>query len=156
MNGEESRADWIKPIGNKVYKIDRTITNKEMPPGKTNVDIKNNALANSLHERAHDLIYQLVLKRAGIKDGELVTYEQTQDLIAKARDISLRVYEYVFDEQMSADAIIDDIKTHVSERATVLYELIPESFVEYFGKDSPSQISKMVYDYVTKEWENEK
>ena len=156
VNGEESQAAWIKPVSNNAYKIDRTITNKEMSPGETNVDIKNNALANSLHERAHDLIYQLVLKRAGIKDGELVTYEQTQDLIAKARDISLKVYEYVFDEQMSADAIIDDIKTHVSERATVLYELIPESFVEYFGKDSPSQLSKMVYDYVTKEWENEK
>lgn len=156
VNGEVSRADWIKPISNNTYKIDRTITNKEMPPGDTNVDIKNNALANSLHERAHDLIHQLVLKRAGIKDDEMITNKQAQDLNEKYRDISLKVYEYVFDERMSAKAIIDDINTHVSERATVLHELIPESFVEYFGKDNPSQISKKVYDYVTKEWKNEK
>ena len=86
----------------------------------------------------------------------MITNKQAQDLNEKYRDISLKVYEYVFDERMSAKAIIDDINTHVSERATVLHELIPESFVEYFGKDNPSQISKKVYDYVTKEWKNEK
>lgn len=151
--GDESECVVsIKRNENGTYKFVSKIFNGAQPPSDTNVNIGNNALANSIHERAHDIINQLALKKSGIKDLNKISYYQLEMFNVIKRNITQNVYVYCFTDESEIE-IKKVIKESISERA--LYsgeEFISEALVQYFGGDKPSKLSKKVYNYVIKEW----
>ena len=151
--GSDSEMKVTKTKNNDgTYKYVRSISNVAISPGNTNVDIGNPALANSLHERAHDVVTQIAMKRAGITDENHVTVIQDKLFHDESEKIQEGVYLYCFKDE-TFDEIKKIVANEISERATYNgHELISEGFVEYLGKDESSELSKKVYNYLVKEW----
>ena len=147
----EMNIDRI-PNNDGTYKYVRSVSNVATSPGNDHVDIGNPALANSLHERAHDVVTQIAMKRAGITDENHVTVIQDKLFHDEKQKIQEGVYLYCFKDE-TFEEIEEIVANEISERATYNgHELISEGFVEYLGKDESSELSKKVYNYLVKEW----
>ena len=153
VNGDVSGMTiTITKNNDGTYKYVRSISNVAMSAANGNVDINNPALANSIHERAHDVIAQIAIKRAGITDENHVTTIQNYLFETESQKLQTSVFTYCFKDESFAE-IMTMINNEISERATHEgHEFIAESFVQYLGGEKPSKLSKKVYDYVVKEW----
>ena len=153
VDGEESAMMLSKEMKNGIaYRYELSVSNAAHHAGETNVDIGNSALANSLHERAHDLVMQLALKRAGITDLNNITAIQNYNFGIEKRKIATDVYTYCFSNE-SEKEIRTVCKSEISERSSYSgCELIAESIVQYLGDVKYCQLSKKVYNYIAKEW----
>lgn len=149
--GSESYTSMFDKFGFNRYVIRRRIVNAATPPGETNVDIGNPALANSLHERAHDLINQLVMKNLGLLDGMVLEKHTVADVNQEKRRLFISMFENCFSNNLSFDEIMEEVKNDISLRATDAGELISEALTQYFG-GKYSKTSKKVYDWFVKEW----
>lgn len=130
----------------------RSVSNIAIPAGQDHVDIGNDMLGNSLHERAHDVVTQLALKRAGITDENHVTIIQDRLFQEEKQKIQMGVYIYCFSDE-SFEEIQEIVNKQISEYALHDgHEFISESFVQCLGAEKPSELSKKVYDYLVKEW----
>ncbi|BET22458.1 phage minor capsid protein [Solobacterium moorei] len=149
--GSESYTSMFDKFGFNRYVIRRRIVNAATPPGETNVDIGNPALANSLHERAHDLINQLAMKNLGLLDGMVLEKHTVADVNQEKRRLFISMFENCFSNNLSFDEIMEEVKNDISLRATDVGELISEALTQYFG-GKYSETSKKVYDWFVKEW----
>lgn len=150
VNGDESICRFeVTRTGVGKYKAERSISNTAIPPGEDHVDIGNPALANSIHERAHDLINCIAMKRAGISDGEGFDQIQLYLFNNERRKLEMNVFVHCFDDE-STKEIYSVIKKQISARAKDPGEFIPESIVQKIGHGG--NISEKVYAYLLKEW----
>lgn len=137
---------------NGTLKYEPVISNVATPPKGNNKDIGNNALANSIHERTHDLINQMAMERAGIKDLNNVTVIQNQLFKENKEQITQGVYIHCFTDE-SFEEILEEVEREISKRA--IYsgeEFICESMVDFLGSENPSNLSKKVYNYLKEKW----
>lgn len=153
VDGNESASLLeIKKNSHNTYKFVNSITNVAMDSGTSNVNIGNDALANSLHERTHDIVNQLAIKRAKILDLNNVTPIQLELFKQEKSIIEQRIYNICFNDE-TYDEINKIIKDTLSERATDSgSEFLAEGMVDYLGSNNPSSLSKKIYNYLTKEW----
>lgn len=140
----------IIPNNKLSYKIKRNVYNTALPSKDDHVDIGNDALANSIHERTHDLINCLAMKRAGITDEENVSLLQREIFISEKNKIIENAFISCFNDE-SAEEIYAIIEQEISTRATDYGELIPESAVSSIGLGD-NALANSVYDYLRKEW----
>jgi len=140
---------------NGTYIIKREITNTAIPAGNTNVDLDNPALANSYHERTHDLVNCLAEKRAGITFEGLISDTQLYLWYRERISIEKEVFLFCFPDDEYGDIdyqqLLSIIRKEISPRAADSGELIPEAIVA-FQKDNNSEIAKRVYNYLKEEW----
>ena len=61
------------------------------------------------------------------------------------------MFENCFNNNLSFDEIMEEVKNDISLRATDAGELISEALTQYFG-GKYSKTSKKVYDWFVKEW----
>lgn len=133
------------------YRIERFIGNTAIPAGSGNVDIGNPALANSIHERAHDLINNLAMRRAGIIDENRVTPIQVAVFQDSRNDLISGAFINCFTDE-TVDQIYDIIMREISQRAMASGEFIPESMVAAIGAQE-SHLARKVYEYFREEWD---
>ena len=138
------------PVAHNVFSIERVIKNAAYDP-KDHVDIGNNALANSIHERAHDVVKIIAEKRVGIIDESLVTKEQLIRLNDELSKMEYEVYEECF-EGMDTNEILNMVETQICPHAIILGETVPEALVKHIGSTS-SDAALRVYNYVQREWQ---
>lgn len=155
VEGVESKAILhVTKNKNGTYKYCASITNAALSAGDTNVDIGNSALANDIHERTHDIVNQLALKRAGIIDMNNVSPIQHQLFVIEKNKICQDVYIACFNDE-TFDDIQKIIEKEISKRARFSgNEFISESMVKYLGAKKKTELAEKVYNYLVKEWDD--
>ena len=155
VDGEESQASLkIFENKNKTFKFTTSIVNTAIEAGDSNVDIGNSELANSLHERTHDIVTKLAMRRAGITDADNITAIQYYLFQQEKDKICQDVYIACFTDE-TFEEIKEIIEKEISERAVYSGgEFISESMVQYLGAEKHSELSENVYNYLMKAWEN--
>lgn len=153
VKGDESMAS-LERIRTKqnTYKYVLSVVNTSIEAGDSNVDIGNPTLANAIHERIHDVVNRLAIKRANINDLNNVSFLQNRVFEEERFKIIKDVYVYCFTDE-SIEEIYEIIEKEISARA--LYdgnEFIAESLVQYLGAEKSSELAKKVYNYFIKEW----
>lgn len=153
VGGNESRCNVLfSKLANGRYKYSSTISNASQRPGKTNVDIRNPALANSIHERTHDILNQIAMKNAGITDVNNISELQKTIYFKEKKRLAEGIYRYCFSNE-SIDEIRKICSQNISKRAADSgEEFISEGMVQFLGTKNHSRLSKKVYNYLKKEW----
>ena len=156
VNGSTSGCNMrFESNNNGTYRIVREVVNTAIEAGDNNVDLKNPALANSYHERGHDIMNCLAIKRAGITYENMVTEEQISLINTEYKKISEELYVAAFPYEVygdiSYDSIIETIVKEISSRAADKDELGSESFVKIHDNNQ-SEVAKRVYNYIKEEW----
>ncbi len=155
-NGEESgcNMDFISN-GNKTYRIKRTIINTALEAKDINVDLNNPALANSYHERGHDILNCLSIKRAGIVYEGMISYDQIVSIDIEYHKLLEELYIAAFPNDIYGDIsnedIVELISKEISTRAIVPDELFSEVAVKVHDINK-SDIAERIYNYIKKEW----
>lgn len=152
VSGEKSYCQVFKQIDEQHWRIEREIVNTELPSGSTNVDIGNPAYANSIHERMHDIVNQILIKRTGLADGLTINSEQMY-LYEREKAIFIQnAFIECFGEFDDADMIYKTIESEISVRAMKPIEMFPEAAVQYIGIKDYSVYAERLYNYVIREW----
>jgi len=154
VNGSESSCDFKKEVTNSLFRIQRTVINTAILPGEDHVDIGNPVVANSIHERIHDIINQLAIKRAGVSDGWIVTRDIIQQIYSEKNRIINNAFVECFSDFDDAAEIYRVIHEEIGEVAMTPTEMLSEAAVNLLGKDNPSKRAELLYDYLIKEWNN--
>lgn len=150
-NGPNSESVvTFNPVGGYSYKVERHICNVAMSAGDGNVEIGNNALANSIHERTHDLINCLAMKRAEITDDSTISIYQMNRFNYEKRQIILNAFVDCFSNE-TTEEIYDKIEKELGKRAKAYGEMIPEGVVSWIGIGK-SVLADRIYNYLRKEW----
>lgn len=144
--------DTKNSINKSIY---RAIVNKAYPAEDTNVDLGNPALANSIHERIHDVVNQLIMNKVGIKNEQEVSPIQEYLFRIEKEDFIERMFN-VFDDihPKTANDVYNYIKQHISVRAAKPIELLPEASVAAFGFKKHDKHCDMLVDFLKKEWKD--
>ena len=151
LNDTDSESIFeVIPNNSFSFRIERHISNIALPAGDDHVDIGNPALANSIHERAHDLINCLAMKRAGIIDESNFGWIEREILKTQRDEILRNVFIYCFDDE-DLDEINAIINKEFRGRASAAGELIPEGLVSKIGLGD-SKLADKIYEYLLKEW----
>ena len=151
VHGDESETSLFQILSPGINRINRTVSNTAMSAGTTNVNIGNEALANSLHERGHDLLNQLVLQILGIKDGAIVDDNTLKRIHNTKLAIISKLYLKCFTTE-SFDEIMNRVEKEISSRAKTQSELLPEALVEALGKENPNALAINILEAFKEEW----
>ncbi len=152
VKGEESCCSIFTKVDNNHWRIEREIVNAEMASGETNVDIGNPALANSIHERMHDIINQVLMRRAGLGDGLIIDNSQKYIFELERERFIRNAFIECFSEFDDDKEIYKTIDSEISFRAMTPIEMFCESAVQYKGKKEYSIYAERLYNYVIREW----
>ena len=153
VDGDDSEERYLEKISTPgVYIIKRVIVNASIPEGDHNVNINNPALANSIHERGHDLITQLAMKRCGFKDGQLILGADAYKIEQEKSKIYREFYLAGFTDE-SYDEIMMAVEKNVSKRATTQSELLSEALVDFLAKEEDNELVNIIINTFKKEWE---
>ena len=159
VEGEYSHASFFLEAGGNNYLIKREVVNTAIPSGLDHVNIGNDALANAYHERAHDLVHQLILKRMGYSEGQMVSSAIIQEIQAKTVIFDSDAYEAVFPNNTYKGEKVEDwslfnkiISEKISSDCAKLDEHLSEALVQVFGSDNPSEEAILMYNYFVDEW----
>ena len=156
VSGSESGCNMrFESNGNGTYRVVREIVNTSIPAGNDHVELNNSALANSFHERGHDVINCLAIKRAGVRYENMVSIEQITAIENEYLKIQEELFVAAFPDDMykniSIQEIFETIGSQISFRATHKDELAPEVFVKINDKNK-TDVAERVYNYIKEEW----
>lgn len=149
--GDESEATLFQILSPGINRINRTVSNTATSAGTSHVNIENDALANSLHERGHDLLNQLALKVLGVKEGSIVDNNTIQKINKTKLSIISKLYLKCFTNE-SYDEIMNRVEQEISPRAKTQSELLPEALVEALGKEKLNELAVSVLEAFKEEW----
>lgn len=153
--GDDSESRYLEKTDLPgAYTIKRVIVNASLPEGDDHVNINNPALANSIHERGHDLITQLAMKRCGFKDGQLILEKDAYRIEQEKSKIYEQFYLAGFTEE-SYEEILDAIEKKVSKRATTQCELFSEALVDFLANKEDNELVDIIVKTFKKEWKND-
>lgn len=152
VNGDESQSGFLERTDLPgVYTIKRTIVNAAHPEGEDHVNINNPALANDIHERGHDLITQLAMKRCGYKDGQIILEADARRIAQEMTNIYKQFYLAGFTEE-SSEEILDTIEKKISTRAVTPSEVLSEALVDFLGKEEDNELVNVFINAFKEEW----
>lgn len=153
--GDDSESRYLEKTDLPgTYTIKRVIVNASLPEGDDHVNINNPALANDIHERGHDLITQLAMKRCGFKDGQLILEKDAYRIEQEKSKIYEQFYLAGFTEE-SYEEILDAIEKKVSKRATTQCELFSEALVDFLANKEDNELVDIIVKTFKKEWKND-
>lgn len=153
--GDDSESRYLEKTDLPgAYTIKRVIVNASLPEGDDHVNINNPALANDIHERGHDLITQLAMKRCGFKDGQLILEKDAYRIEQEKSKIYEQFYLAGFTEE-SYEEILDAIEKKVSKRATTQCELFSEALVDFLANKEDNELVDIIVKTFKKEWKND-
>lgn len=153
--GDDSESRYLEKTDLPgAYTIKRVIVNASLPEGDDHVNINNPALANAIHERGHDLITQLAMKRCGFKDGQLILEKDAYRIEQEKSKIYEQFYLAGFTEE-SYEEILDAIEKKVSKRATTQCELFSEALVDFLANKEDNELVDIIVKTFEKEWKND-
>lgn len=153
VDGDESRSGFLeRTVLPGVYTIKRTIVNAAHPEGDTHVNLNNPALANDIHERGHDLITQLAMKRCGYKDGQTILEADARRISQEVSIIEQQFYLAGFTDE-SYEEILETIDKKISNRAVTQSELLSEALVDFLGKEEDNELANVVVNTFKEEWD---
>lgn len=153
--GDDSESRYLEKTDLPgAYTIKRVIVNASLPEGNDHVNINNPALANDIHERGHDLITQLAMKRCGFKDGQLILEKDAYRIEQEKSKIYEQFYLAGFTEE-SYEEILDAIEKKVSKRATTQCELFSEALVDFLANKEDNELVDIIVKTFEKEWKND-
>lgn len=153
--GDDSESRYLEKTDLPgAYTIKRVIVNASLPEGDDHVNINNPALANDIHERGHDLITQLAMKRCGFKDGQLILEKDAYRIEQEKSKIYEQFYLAGFTEE-SYEEILDAIEKKVSKRATTQCELFSEALVDFLANKEDNELVDVIVKTFKKEWKND-
>ena len=154
--GKESEyvVNFIKnPDGS--YRVERKIVNAATLPNG-NVDIGNPELANSIHERIHEIMSLIAMKRAGIANEDHISAIQIYRFHEEREKLISNMFVHCFPEDrypnITSKEIYSIIGKDVSPEAMTKGELGPEGMVRYYDQEQRTELSDRVYNYLVKEW----
>lgn len=152
VNGDESQSSFLERTDLPgVYTLKRTIVNAAHPEGNDHVNLNNPALANDIHERGHDLITQLAMKRCGYKDGQIVLEADARRIAQEMTNIYKQFYLAGFTEE-SSEEILDTIEKKISTRAVTPSEVLSEALVDFLGKEEDNELVNVFINAFKEEW----
>lgn len=153
VDGDESQSGFLeRTVLPGVYTIKRTIVNAAHPEGDTHVNLNNPALANDIHERGHDLITQLAMKRCGYKDGQTILEADARRISQEVSIIEQQFYLAGFTDE-SYEEILETIDKKISNRAVTQSELLSEALVDFLGKEEDNELANVVVNTFKEEWD---
>lgn len=153
VDGGESQSGFLERTDLPgVYTIKRTIVNAAHPEGDSHVNLNNPALANSIHERGHDLLFQLAIKRCGYKEGQVIMDTDAFRITQEVFNIEQQFYLAGFTDE-STEEILDTIEKKISTRARTQSELLSEALVDFLGKEEDNELANVIVNTFKKEWD---
>ena len=152
VNGDNSEATFVERTSLPgTYLIKRVIVNVALPEGESHVNLNNPALANDIHERGHDLISQLAIKRCGYKDGQLILESDARRILQEEANIYKQFYLAGFTDE-SREEILDTIEKKISTRAVTPSEILSEALVDFLGKEEDNELVDIFINAFKEEW----
>lgn len=152
VNGDNSEATFVERTSLPgTYLIKRVIVNVALPEGESHVNLNNPALANDIHERGHDLISQLAIKRCGYKDGQLILESDARRILQEEANIYKQFYLAGFTDE-SREEILDTIEKKISTRAVTPSEILSEALVDFLGKEEDNELVDVFINAFKEEW----
>lgn len=138
-------------VGPNMYKLNRYVSVVEASIDE-HVHVKNPLLAISIHERVHDLVRFMSMRKSGINDNEIVNILDWERLQINHEKLVQGVYLACFKNESYLE-IQNKIKKDISERASHSgSEFIAEAMVQALTGEKTSNLSKKVYNYLRREW----
>lgn len=104
------------------------------------------------HEIGHALHKILAMKRVGVKYGEVLTPIKKELFEKELNNITIEIYEKAFDDiYTSSFEVFNDCAKQLGNMAMDPYELIAQSFGNYYYGDERMPIAERIVEFFKKE-----
>lgn len=146
----EYRISFVKVSPNR-YLVQNSLQLFAGDDPSDNVRFDTVEHASDIHERIHEVVSQIAMRRAGFFDGDIINPLNMALYVEEKNKIDKGVYLYCFTDE-NYNEITKKVAAEISERASDSgTELISEAFVK-LAADPKNELCKKIFKYLQKEW----